>query len=113
MLSNKVVRLAESAKYDVCLSSCSSGAGGQPGRTRKPENPLHEWIYPASVPGQGRVHILKILQSNKCRNSCTYCKFSAANDSEKRISLSPDELAASFMDLVYFRLVEGIRNNFV
>ena len=108
MLSNKVEILAESARYDVCLSSCSSGASGKPGRVRKPENPLHEWIYPASVPGQGTVHILKILQSNKCRNNCTYCKFAASNDAGERFSLTPDELASAFMELVRKRLVWGI-----
>ncbi len=108
MLSNKVTELAESARYDVCLASCSSGAAGKPGRTRKPENPLHEWIYPASVPGQGKVHILKILQSNSCKNNCTYCRFAVNNDDVKRVSLSPDELAASFMEMVYSGLVEGI-----
>ena len=108
MLSNKVIELAESARYDVCLASCSSGATGKRGRIRKPDNPLQEWIYPASVPGQGQVPILKILQSNSCRNNCSYCQFASSNDGVKRVSLSPDELASSFMALVQDRLVEGI-----
>ena len=108
MLSNKVEILAESARYDVCLSTCSSVASGRQGRIRKPENPLHEWIYPASVPGQGKVHILKILQSNKCRNNCSYCKFAASNDFGERFSLSPEELASEFMKMVRSGLVYGI-----
>ncbi|MDC7227579.1 MAG: helix-hairpin-helix domain-containing protein [Spirochaetales bacterium] len=108
MLSNKVEKLAESARYDVCMSSCSTGSAGRPGRIRKPENPLSEWIYPASVPGQGTVHILKILQSNSCRNNCSYCKFSASRDDENRVSLSPGELAGSFIKMVRQGLVEGL-----
>lgn len=108
MLSCKVTELAEAARYDVCLASCSSGKNGLRGRSRSPQNPLTEWIYPASVPGRGRVHILKILQSNHCKNNCSYCKFARTNDTEKRISLSPDELASSFIELVRSRLVEGL-----
>ncbi len=108
MVSDKLINLAESARYDVCMSSCAKGSSGRQGRSRKPDNPLKEWIYPASVPGQGEVHILKILQSNSCRNNCSYCQFASSNGGIKRISLSPDELAASFMSLVYSRLVAGI-----
>ncbi len=108
MLSEKLIYLAESARYDVCMSSCATGSSGKQGRSRKPDNPLKEWIYPASVPGQGKVHILKVLQSNRCRNNCSYCLFASSNSTIKRISLSPDELAASFMDLVNSRLVEGL-----
>jgi len=107
-IPEKMTALAESARYDVCMSSCSSGARGRSGRSRNPENPLTEWIYPASVPGQGKVHILKILQSNSCRNNCTYCQFAAGNPSIRRTSMSAEELAAGFMMLVRSRLVEGI-----
>lgn len=108
MLNQKIIHLAESARYDVCMSSCATGSSGKQGRSRKPDNPLREWIYPASVPGQGKVHILKILQSNSCQNNCSYCQFASSNANIQRISLSPDELAASFMGLVYSRLVEGL-----
>ena len=108
MLSPEMVELAEAARYDVCLSTCSSGANGKQGRSRNPENPLREWIYPASVPGRGKVHILKILQSSSCKNNCSYCRFASGNSNIRRISLSPDELAASFMELVRSGQVEGL-----
>ncbi|MDC7126912.1 MAG: helix-hairpin-helix domain-containing protein [Spirochaetales bacterium] len=108
MLSNKITTLAESARYDVCLSSCSTGASGKQGRSRNPRNPLHDWIYPAAVPGQGIVHILKILQSNSCKNSCSYCQFSSKNSNLRRTTLSPEELAVSFMEMFRKRLVSGI-----
>ena len=107
-IPEKMTELAESARYDVCLATCSTGAGGRSGRSRSPENPLTDWIYPASVPGRGKVHILKILQSNSCRNNCGYCHFAAGNSGVKRVSMSPDELASAFMRLVRARLVEGI-----
>lgn len=108
MLSEKVESLAESARYDVCLASCSTNAAGKPGRMKDPSNPLQKWIYPAAIPGQGEVHILKILQSNSCTNNCSYCHFASSNNSFKRTTLSAEELAASFIYLVRKRLVSGI-----
>lgn len=108
MLSPKIEKLAEAARYDVCLSTCSSGKNGGRGRSRNPDNPLKEWIYPASVPGRGNVQILKILQSNVCKNNCSYCVFSKSNDSVERTSIAPNELADSFINLVHAGLVEGL-----
>ena len=107
-IPEKMTALAESARYDVCLATCAGGSGGKAGRSRNPLNPLEEWIYPAAVPGKGWVHILKILQSNSCRNNCSYCRFSAGNSGIERTAMSPGELARAFMDLVRSRLVEGI-----
>ena len=107
-IPDKLTALAESAKYDVCLASCSGGTDGKAGRSRNPSNPLEEWIYPASIPGKGWVHILKILQSNSCRNNCSYCHFSADNSTLRRTSMSPEELASAFMQLVRARMVWGI-----
>ena len=104
----KLTELAESARYDVCLATCSTGKSGQRGRTRDPQNPLTDWIYPASVPGQGTVFILKVLQSNQCRNKCTYCKFAAGNGSLRRVTMSPEELSASFIQMYRARLVDGL-----
>ena len=100
--------LAESARYDVCLSTCSGNSGGGVGRLRDPADPLSRWIYPSYVPGKGRVGILKILQANSCTNHCKYCVFSASRDCLRRTRLNPEELADIFMGFYRAHLVHGI-----
>jgi predicted DNA-binding helix-hairpin-helix protein len=105
---DKLDLLAGSARYDVCLASCSTNAAGGIGRVRDPNDPLRRWLYPAHVPGKGQVHILKVLQTNACSNSCTYCAFSSRRDDQRRTTFSPDELAELFMKLVRARLAHGL-----
>ncbi|MBN1412662.1 MAG: radical SAM protein [Spirochaetales bacterium] len=107
-VEKKLDILAASAKHDVCLVSCSMNSAGKPGRMRDPDDPLRRWIFPAHVPGKGEVGILKVLQTNVCRNHCSYCAFSASRDDVQRTGFTPDELAASFMQFVYKKLAHGI-----
>jgi predicted DNA-binding helix-hairpin-helix protein len=100
--------LAESAKYDVCLSSCNENPVQGKGRVRNDLSPLTSWIYPAQVPGKGTVSILKVLQTNVCENRCSYCMLACNRDSVQRVTFAPEELAKLFMDMVNKRLVEGI-----
>lgn len=99
---DKIKTLGESARYDVCLTSCIDK-----GRKRDTEDPLHRWIYPAALPNGGILPILKILMSNACENNCLYCVNRKDNDFE-RVSFEPEELAKSFMDLFYKRMVFGL-----
>lgn len=105
---NKLDLLAGSARYDVCLATCSTNAAGGRGRVRDPNDPLHRWLYPAHVPGKGQVHILKVLQTNVCTNSCAYCAFSSQWDDVRRAAFTPDELAEMFMKLARARLAHGL-----
>ena len=107
-LRQKLEILAESAQYDVCLSSCNTGATGERGRVRDPNAYLSKWIYPAAVPGKGTVYILKVLQTNVCKNNCSYCGFAANRDRHERMTLSPEELAAGFMMLHRSKKVGGL-----
>ncbi|MBN1697585.1 MAG: helix-hairpin-helix domain-containing protein [Spirochaetales bacterium] len=106
--SSKLDILSASARFDICLSSCSTNSSGTSGRIRDPLDPLRKWIYPAHVPGKGRVGILKVLQTNVCKNRCTYCSFSALKDNVVRTGFRPDELAKAFMELVRTDMVHGI-----
>ena len=100
--------LAESARYDVCMSSCSANLAGGSGRLRDPQHPLTRWIYPAHMPGKGQVAVLKILQTNVCSKGCSYCRLAVNQDSVRRVGFSPDELARLFMQMYRRKLVHGI-----
>jgi predicted DNA-binding helix-hairpin-helix protein len=100
--------LAASARHDVCLATCSGNTAGGVGRLRDPVHPESRWIYPAHVPGRGEVGILKILQTNACKNHCSYCFLSSRCDRERRVSFDPQELADLFMGFVRARLAHGI-----
>jgi len=106
-IQQKLDILAQDAKYDVCMSSCNSN-GTSNGRIPDPVDPSHKWIFPAHLPGGGAIQMLKVLQTNHCKNKCTYCGLSALKDQTRRVTLSADELAKAFMSMVAARLVEGI-----
>lgn len=98
----KIELLSESAKYDVCMSSCISG-----GRRPDPKEPLHRWIYPAALPDGRTVPILKILMDNACQNNCTYCLHRRGRN-YPTLNLKPGELANIFMGLVHSGFVHGL-----
>ena len=105
---DKLDILAASARYDVCLATCSNNLQGGVGRFRDFRDPVTRWIYPAVVPGRGRVGILKVLLTNACRNHCTYCNLATHCDSERRMGFAPEELADVFMRFVRRKMVHGI-----
>lgn len=105
----KLDKLAASAKYDVCMSTCNTNPLGGRGRVPDPVDPLHKWAYPVHMPGGGgTVSVLKILQTNSCSNNCSYCKFSAKTDEVERVGLASHELAALFMEMNNRKLVDGL-----
>lgn len=94
--------LGESAKYDICLSSCVGG-----GRAKDPKDPANKWIYPASLPDGKITFLLKILLSNECENDCQYC-INRCGRNIQRINFEPEELVKLFLDLYHKRQVHGL-----
>src|SRR5512141_1925519 len=107
-LEGKLDLLTQSARYDVCLASCNGNACGGVGRLPNLTGQPDRWIYPAHVPGKGQVGILKVLQTNVCRNHCAYCALAAQRDGVRRTTFTPDELARIAIELLHRRLVHGI-----
>lgn len=93
--------LADSSKYDL---SCACKFKDEPGRTRGAEG---RWIYPAVLPDGRKVFLLKTLQSNACVNDCSYCPFNQSRDL-RRCTISPDDMAETFMKLYQARRVSGL-----
>jgi putative DNA modification/repair radical SAM protein len=97
----KVNVLGEAARYDLCGEAC----GTESTRVR---DDIGRWIYPAVMPDGKRIAMLKILQSNICKNDCYYCAQRASRDSGRRITFEPEELAGLFDKLHRARLVHGL-----
>jgi putative DNA modification/repair radical SAM protein len=91
--------LTEGARYDL---SCACG----PAEPRIREGP-DRWIYPAALPSGKKVFLLKILLSNACSRDCLYCVNRRSNH-VRRYSLSPEELAGVFMELLRRERVTGL-----
>ncbi len=96
-IRQKVEFLAESARHDVCRGCGDSRVADDIGR----------WRYPAALPDGGHVSLLKILQSNVCENNCRYCAQRRGRDM-RRTTFSPDDLAATFVEMHRKGLVRGL-----
>lgn len=90
----KIKLLGPGACYDTCGPKDFGIMGNVPG------------VYEATVSGGHTCRLFKVLQSNICNNNCAYCVHRRDNDT-KRVTLSPGELADSFMHIYRKRLVEG------
>jgi len=101
-LHEKLELLADASRYDL---SCACGTkDGDDHRRRGPEG---LWLYPVSLPGGGTSIMLKVLMSNACVNDCRYCPFRGELDTP-RCTLTPEEIAALYMDYVRRRGVFGL-----
>jgi predicted DNA-binding helix-hairpin-helix protein len=107
-LRDRVQLLSEASQYDVCLEA------GQPTPFAQSErhSPLPTGFTPERFishvnAGGRRMAVLKILQTSACEKDCLYCPFRAGRDF-RRTSLSPDELAYAFDQMVRAGLVEGL-----
>ncbi len=107
-LQDRMRLLSEAAQYDACLEA------RQPAPFVEPEKRPH--LPPGFVPehhvshvnaGGRRMPVLKILQTSACEKNCFYCPFRAGRDF-RRASLSPDDLAYAFDQMVRTGLVEGL-----
>lgn len=58
-------------------------------------------------PQRGKIPVMRILQTSACERNCRYCPFQAGRN-YRRVSLTPEELAASFDQMQRRRLVDGL-----
>ncbi|MCC6166574.1 MAG: radical SAM protein [Caldilineaceae bacterium] len=86
-------------------------AGAQPQEEsaaglQRPAKPL-PCISEVTTP-TGKKPILKAMMTTACERNCFYCPFRAGRNQTQRLTFSPDEMAATFVNLARARLVEGI-----
>jgi predicted DNA-binding helix-hairpin-helix protein len=98
-LEPRLAALTQAARHDL---ACACGPS-EP-RTRG-ANGL--WLYPAALPSGERVPLLKVLQASGCERNCLYCVERLGGRSAPA-TLSPDELASSFVELHRQRRAFGL-----
>ena len=64
-------------------------------------------VFHAAMPGGKRMPLLKTLLTSACERDCNYCPFRAGRDF-RRVTLSPQELAAGFDRIHRSGKVQGI-----
>jgi predicted DNA-binding helix-hairpin-helix protein len=97
--ADKLDILAGEARYDLACA-CGPTESRKRGRDGR-------WIYPAALPDGRKVQLLKVLLSNSCVRDCTYCAQRRGRDFA-RSSFSPEELAATFIELYRGGRVSGL-----
>ncbi len=105
-LRERVFSLSEAAQYDACVEA----GHPVPLERRQPRMPAgfapeHRVSYVTA--GNRRMPVLKILQTSACEKNCYYCPFRAGR-TLRRETLSPDELAYAFDQMVRAGLVQGL-----
>jgi predicted DNA-binding helix-hairpin-helix protein len=98
----KLELLADASRYDL---SCACGTRANGDHRRRGEGGV--WLYPVALPSGGQSIMLKTLLSNACVNDCRYCPFRADRDAQ-RCTLSPDEVAKLFLELVRKLGIHGL-----
>ncbi|MBN1788806.1 MAG: radical SAM protein [Sedimentisphaerales bacterium] len=90
----KLQLLSRDSQYDL---ACACSYNKSEHRTRGTNG---KWIYPVTLPDGGVASLFKTLISNHCTSDCKYCPL-RQNEDIRRCSLSPEEIAASFLQ--YYR----------
>ena len=101
-LNRKLAALADASRFDL---SCACGTRDNDDHRRR--GPDGMWLYPVSLPSGGTSIMLKTLLSNACVNDCRYCPFRADRDTP-RFTMSPEEIAAVFMDFARRKQAMGL-----
>ena len=76
-------------------------------RSRKQEFSLGDCIANLSTP-KGPKPVLKTMMTTACERNCHYCVFRAGRAKTKRVTFSPDEMAAGFETLQQAGKVDGL-----
>lgn len=97
----KLKILSEDAQYDL---ACACGTSNDDRRRRGNEG---KWLYPVALPDGGYSVLLKTLLSNACSNDCKYCPL-RSDRNIRRCTLTPEEVARSFMEYHQKRKVFGL-----
>jgi predicted DNA-binding helix-hairpin-helix protein len=96
-------------KIDNLTKTAALDCEGPPALTREERKAQfvdHSRVY-VSHPQQGRIPVMRIMQTSACERNCYYCPFQAGRN-YRRVSLAPEELASAFTQMQQRQLVDGL-----
>src|SRR5437867_11764478 len=89
----------------VTILSESADRDGPSGALMRPGDPVG--ITKVRHPGQGSTRLMRVMQTNACSLSCGYCP-TFCGGKVPRATVSPEEVATTFMDVNRKGLAEGL-----
>ncbi|MBN1794836.1 MAG: helix-hairpin-helix domain-containing protein [Candidatus Omnitrophica bacterium] len=99
--TKKLEILSYDSRYDL---ACACATRDDEHRRRSKDD---MWVYPVSLPNGGHTFLFKTLLSNECVNNCKYCPLRSGSG-VRRCSLSPEELARTFLSYWRSGRVSGL-----
>ena len=103
-IEEKLVILADAAKYDVACTSSGSDRRGKEGFLG---NSCAAGVCHTFAADGRCVSLLKILMSNHCIYDCKYCQNRCTNDI-KRATFTPDEICSLTIEFYKRNYIEGL-----
>lgn len=99
----KLTLLGDAARFEPAGAQPHQEASSDPPRTSAPLPCISHVTTPT-----GKKPILKGMMTTACERNCYYCPFRAGRNQTRRLTFTPDELAATFVNLVRSRRVDGL-----
>ena len=96
-------------KIDALTASAALDREGPQTLTReerKAQFIQHSCAY-VTHPQRGKIPVMRIMQTSACERNCYYCPFQAGRN-YRRVSLTPQELAAAFDQMQRRKRVDGL-----
>ncbi|MEW5957988.1 MAG: radical SAM protein [Chloroflexota bacterium] len=96
-------------KVDSLSQAATLDCEGPPALTRaerKAQFIAHSRVF-VTHPQRGKIPVMRIMQTSACQHNCYYCPFQAGRDF-RRVTLTPEELAAAFDQMQRKKLVDGL-----
>lgn len=106
-LYDKVNLLGRQAQYDLCESQGKPAPVDDSGAPSRRVPDVSDSVTAVIGAGGRPVPLLRVLQTSACEKNCFYCPFRAGRRL-RRATLTPDDLAAAFNQMLQKRLVEGL-----
>ncbi|MBL8116662.1 MAG: radical SAM protein [Anaerolineae bacterium] len=90
-------------------STAFEPAGDQPQTERPPKRLPHALpcVSHVSTP-TGSMPVMKSMMTTACERNCYYCPFRAGRGKTRRVTFTPDEMAASFNQLQQANIAQGL-----
>ena len=107
LVSETLTKLSQMGDVTLHEPAGDSPQSERKRRSRKQEFNLNDCIAHLSTP-RGPKAVMKSMMTTACERNCHYCVFRAGRAKTRRVTFSPDEMAAAFQTLEGAGKVDGL-----